>query len=196
VLANMGLKVPPATVLSVVDEKDNVIEQHYPKPPRVARPESTFLVVNMMRSVINNGTAAGARGMGFTADAAGKTGTTNDLRDAWFVGFTPDLLCVVWVGFDDNSPVGLSGSRIALPIWVEFMKGAQAGAHGQRFTVPASNVVFIEIDRETGQLATPSCPVVIPESFIAGTEPQEYCAVHSRAPDPYERPATPPPWPR
>ena len=74
----------------------------------IARPDTTFLVTNMMRSVINEGTGAGARAAGFTLDAAGKTGTTNDLRDAWFVGFTPELLTVVWVGFDDNQPVGLS----------------------------------------------------------------------------------------
>ena len=75
-----------------------------------------------MRSVLNEGTGAGARGRGFTLDAAGKTGTTNDLRDAWFVGFTPELLTVVWVGFDDNQPVGLSGAQAALPIWTQFMK--------------------------------------------------------------------------
>ena len=81
----------------------------------------------MMRSVLNEGTGAGARGNGFTADAAGKTGTTNDLRDAWFVGFTPELLTVVWVGLDDNQPLGLSGAQAALPIWTSFMKNALAG---------------------------------------------------------------------
>ena len=83
----------------------------------IARPDTTFLVTNMMRSVINEGTGAGVRSAGFTLDAAGKTGTTNDLRDAWFVGFTPTLLTVVWVGFDDNQPLGLSGAQAALPIW-------------------------------------------------------------------------------
>jgi membrane carboxypeptidase/penicillin-binding protein len=81
----------------------------------------------MMRSVINEGTGNGVRTAGFTLDAAGKTGTTNDLRDAWFVGFTPELLTVVWVGFDDNQPVGLSGAKAALPIWTQFMKAALAG---------------------------------------------------------------------
>jgi penicillin-binding protein 1B len=178
ILANMGLKVPPVTILQVSDEKGSTIEQHYPSPPRVARPESTFLVVNMMRSVVNNGTAAAARSMGFTSDAAGKTGTTNDLRDAWFAGFTPDLLCVVWIGFDDNTPTGLSGARAALPLWVEFMKGAQAGARGEKFVAPPT-VVFVDVDKQTGLLATPSCPQVISESFVAGTEPREYCTAHS-----------------
>ncbi len=196
VLANGGLKVPPLTVVSVMDERNVALEQHKPAPQRVARPESTFLVVNMMRSVLNNGTAAGARSMGFSADAAGKTGTTNDMRDAWFAGFTPDLLCVVWVGFDDNTPINLSGARAALPMWVEFMKGAQAGARGQRFSVPSQNVVFLDIDRQTGLLATPSCPVTISESFVAGTEPQEYCSWHSTVPaDPYAPLPVPSPSP-
>ena len=143
----------------------------------VAKPQTTFLVTNMMRSVLNEGTAAGARSAGFTLDAAGKTGTTNDLRDAWFVGFTPELLTVVWVGFDDNQPVGLSGARAALPIWTQFMKSALAGRASVRFAVPAG-ITFAEIDAQTGKLATPNCPKVISESFIAGTEPRELCELH------------------
>ena len=141
--------------------------------------ESAFLVTNMLRSVLNEGTAASAsRAWGFAPDAAGKTGTTNDLRDAWFAGYTPDLLCVVWVGFDDNTPTGLSGARAALPIWVEFMKGALAGRKTRPFDVPAENIVFIDIDKDTGLLAAPACPKVISEAFIAGTEPQERCTAH------------------
>ena len=143
----------------------------------VAKPETTFLVTNMMRSVLNEGTAASARSMGFTLDAAGKTGTTNDLRDAWFVGFTPELLTVVWVGFDDNQPVGLSGARAALPIWTQFMKSALAGRASVPFTVPRS-IVFADIDAQTGKLATPNCPKIISESFITGTEPREVCDLH------------------
>jgi len=134
-------------------------------------------VTNMMRSVLNEGTAASARSNGFTLDAAGKTGTTNDLRDAWFVGFTPELLTVVWVGFDDNQPVGLSGARAALPIWTQFMRNALAGRASVPFTVP-DGIVFIDIDAQNGKLATPNCPKVIPESFVAGTEPREFCELH------------------
>src|SRR3954470_10364256 len=143
----------------------------------VAKPQTTFLVTNMMRSVLNEGTAASARSMGFTLDAAGKTGTTNDLRDAWFVGFTPELLTVVWVGFDDNLPVGLSGARAALPIWTQFMKSALAGRASVPFTVP-DGMVFADIDAQTGKLATSLCPKVISESFIAGTEPTQVCDLH------------------
>jgi len=181
ILANMGQKVEPVTVMSVADDKNKTLEQHTGKPPRVVRPESAFLVVNMMRSVLLNGTAAGAWQMGLPRgiDVAGKTGTTNDLKDAWFVGFTPDLLCVVWVGYDDNTPVNMSGARAALPIWVNFMKGALAGTTSSRFQVPASNIIFLDIDPATGLLATPSCPKTISEAFIAGTEPQEYCSSHN-----------------
>jgi penicillin-binding protein 1B len=176
VLANGGLKIEPMTVVRVTDDKDRTLEQHSSPPPeRVVHEESAFLVTNMLRGVIDEGTAAGARAMGFTADAAGKTGTTNDLRDAWFAGYTPDLLCVVWVGFDDNTPIGLSGARAALPIWVDFMKAALAGRKPAAFPVPAENVVFVDIDKETGLLASPSCGKSLSEAFIAGTEPQERC---------------------
>ena len=131
----------------------------------------------MMRSVINEGTAAGARSAGFTLDAAGKTGTTNDLRDAWFVGFTPELLTVVWVGFDDNQPVGLSGAQAALPIWTEFMTRALAGRASDQFEVP-DGISFVDIDADTGKLAVPSCPRVFHEAFIAGTEPTQSCDLH------------------
>jgi penicillin-binding protein 1B len=178
VLANGGLKVEPTSILNVMDEKGARLEEHAVKPVRVARAESTFLVVNMMRSVFDGGTAGQARAWGFTADAAGKTGTTNDMRDAWFDGFTPDLLTVVWVGFDDNTPINMSGARAALPIWVDFMKGALAGVKSRRFEVPAENIVFVDIDAETGLRASPSCPKVISESFIAGTEPVEMCQAH------------------
>jgi penicillin-binding protein 1B len=181
VLANGGLKVEPVTVLSVTDDKGRPLEEHKPQTPRVARPESTYLVTAMMHSVLNGGTAGGAWAMGLPQgiDVAGKTGTTNDMRDAWFVGFTPEILCVVWVGFDDNTPVNLSGARAALPIWVDFMKGALAGVKPSKFPVPPASIIFIDIDPTTGLLATPSCPKVIQEVFVAGTEPQEYCAGHT-----------------
>jgi penicillin-binding protein 1B len=148
----------------------------------VAQSDTTYLVTNMMRSVLSEGTGAGARANGFRLDAAGKSGTTNDLRDAWFVGFTPELLTVVWVGFDDNQPLGLTGSTAALPIWTEFMKAALAGHPDEMFEVP-EGITFVDIDHETGKLATPSCPDVFTESFIVGTEPVEYCPLHGHPQD-------------
>jgi penicillin-binding protein 1B len=146
-------------------------------PRAITRPDITFLVTNMMRSVLNEGTAASARSAGFTLDAAGKTGTTNDLRDAWFVGFTPELLTVVWVGLDDNQALGLSGAQAALPIWTQFMTRALAGHANQAFDVP-EGIVFVDIDKDTGKLATPACPKVFREAFRAGTEPTEACPIH------------------
>ena len=148
-----------------------------PAPRRIARKETTFLVTNMMRSVINEGTGAVVRAGGFAKDAGGKTGTTNDLRDAWFIGFTPDLLTVVWVGLDDNQPLGLSGTQAALPIWTSFMMRALAGRDSPTFQAP-EGIAFLEIDRDTGQLAGPACPRVFTEAFLQGTEPRELCHLH------------------
>jgi penicillin-binding protein 1B len=147
-------------------------------PKTVTRRDVTFLVTNMMRSVLNEGTGAGARAAGFAPDAAGKSGTTNDLRDAWFVGFTPELLTVVWVGLDDNQPLGLSGSQAALPIWTTFMNRALAGRASPPFDTP-EGVTFVDIDRDTGRLAGPACPRVFSEAFIGGTEPTELCPLHA-----------------
>ena len=143
----------------------------------VARPDTTYLVTNMMRAVMNEGTGAGARSQGFRLDAAGKSGTTNELRDAWFVGFTPDLLTVVWVGFDDNQPLGLGGSQAALPIWTTFMRRGLAGRADRSFTVP-DGVVFAAIDPTTGLLASPFCPKTVNEAFLEGTEPIDFCREH------------------
>ncbi len=145
---------------------------------KIASRETTFLVTNMLRSVINEGTGAGARAAGFALDAAGKSGTTNDLRDAWFVGFTPELLTVVWVGLDDNQPLGLSGTQAALPIWTTFMMRALAGRPNVSFETP-EGITFAEIDRDTGKRAGPGCPRVFREAFIPGTEPTEVCLLHS-----------------
>jgi len=177
IFPNMGTLQPLGSLLKVMRGGADVTKPVTDKPRRVARADTTFLVTNMMRSVLNEGTAAGARAMGFSLDAAGKTGTTNDLRDAWFAGFTPELLTVVWVGFDDNQPVGLSGAQAALPIWTEFMKRALAGQTSMGFDVP-KNIEFVDIDADTGQLATPSCPKVISEAFIDGTQPMVACERH------------------
>jgi penicillin-binding protein 1B len=127
--------------------------------------------------VLNEGTGAGARAAGFAHDAAGKSGTTNDLRDAWFVGFTPDLLTVVWVGLDDNQPLGLTGTQAALPIWTTFMTRALAGHPNTTFEAP-DGVTFVDIDRDTGLLAAPGCPRVFHEGFLTGTEPIDVCRLH------------------
>jgi penicillin-binding protein 1B len=172
-----GGTIRPLRALDHIVSEGKKVPIQVPQGKSVARKDTTFLVTNMMRSVLNEGTAAGARGQGFTLDAAGKTGTTNDLRDAWFVGFTPELLTVVWVGLDDNQPIGLSGAQAALPMWTTFMTRALAGRASQSFEVP-EGIVFVDIDKETGKLATPACPKVFRESFLVGTEPTEPCPIH------------------
>jgi len=174
---NNGAIHPLRHMLKITSGGKEVTKRQSAEPRVVARPETTFLVTNMMRSVLNEGTAASARSSGFTLDAAGKTGTTNDLRDAWFVGFTPELLAVVWVGFDDNQPVGLSGSQAALPIWTDFMIRALAGHPSIPFDAP-EGISFVDIDPDTGKLALPGCPRVLREAFLAGTEPVQACDLH------------------
>jgi penicillin-binding protein 1B len=176
IFPNGGTIRPPRALARIVaDGKDLPIQ--VPQGKSVARKDTTFLVTNMMRSVVNEGTAAGVRGAGFSLDAAGKTGTTNDLRDAWFIGFTPELLTVVWVGLDDNQPIGLSGAQAALPIWTTFMTRALAGQPNETFDAP-DGVVFVDICKETGKLPAPACPKVFRESFLPGTEPTEPCPIH------------------
>jgi len=174
---NNGAIRPLKHMLKITSGGKDVTKKQSGEQHVVARPETTFLVTNMMRSVLNEGTAASARSLGFTLDAAGKTGTTNDLRDAWFVGFTPELLTVVWVGFDDNQPVGLSGSQAALPIWTDFMVRALAGHPSTPFDTP-EGISFVDIDPDTGKLALPGCPRVFREAFLAGTEPVQACDLH------------------
>jgi penicillin-binding protein 1B len=177
IFANGGALRPLKHITQITRGGKDVTKKTPTELRRIANPATTFLVTNMMRSVLNEGTAATARANGFALDAAGKTGTTNDLRDAWFVGFTPELLTVVWVGFDDNQPIGLSGAQAALPIWTQFMKAALAGHGNQSFDAP-EDIAFIEIDPETGKLAGPNCPRRFNEAFLAGTEPLEVCPLH------------------
>ena len=163
--------------ISSITSGDQRLKPAVAKGANVARPATAFLVTHMMRSVLNEGTGNAARGAGFTADAAAKSGTTNDLKDAWFIGFTPELLTVVWVGLDDNQPLGMSGAQAALPIWTSFMIKALAGRQSPSFEAPAGDT-FVEVDRDTGKIATPNCPRITNEAFLTGTEPLETCDLH------------------
>jgi penicillin-binding protein 1B len=175
VFTNAGSMRPLQAITRIVDNGAETAVPAAPLKP-ITRPDVTYLVTNMMRSVINEGTAASVRSA-FSQDAAGKTGTTNDLRDAWFMGFTPTLLTAVWVGFDDNQPIGLSGSQAALPIWTGFMKRALAGRPNASFAAPPG-IVFVDIDRSSGKIANFNCPSVFREAFLPGSEPSEICDIH------------------
>jgi penicillin-binding protein 1B len=175
--ANGGRHADPMFIRSVVSANGTVQEQDAPKTRQVLDPRVTFLVTNVMEDVINRGTGASVRAMGFTTPAAGKTGTS---KDGWFAGYTSNLLCVVWVGFDDNRDLGLTGGSSAAPIWTEFMKRAvtlPAYSNTDTF-IPPPGIVTVKIDSETLQLATPDCPVTRDEVFIEGTQPTQYCQNH------------------
>jgi penicillin-binding protein 1B len=178
-LARGGVRVNPTGVSAIQDENGRDLRPPAAPEVRVARAESAYLVTSMLRSVINEGTGSPARKLGLKADAAGKTGTTDENRDAWFIGFTPDLLCAVWMGYDDNSSLrGLSGAEAALPIWTEMMKKATAGQKSKSFA-PPRGIVFAAVDRESGLLATERCPRIVNETFVAGAVPLDHCLWHS-----------------
>ncbi len=181
VLANQGLRAEARAATKVVDRRGQLVERHALAVERVASPEATFIVTHLMRGVLDRGTGAGARERGFTRPAAGKTGTTNEARDAWFAGFTPDLVAVVWVGFDDNAPLGLTGAQAAVPIWTAFMRQATAATPPADF-VPPDGVALVRIDPYTGGVATGACPDVFVEAFLRDQQPTGPCPAHPDAP--------------
>ena len=156
-----------------------MLYRHVPEAHPALDPRVNYLMVNLMEEVMRSGTGAGARSLGFGAPAAGKTGTSHD---GWFAGFTSRLLCVVWVGFDDNRELGLEGAKSALPIWAEFMKRAthlRAYRDAKEFPVP-SGVAGVKLCTESRQLAGEQCPSAYTEYFVAGSEPETECQMHSQ----------------
>jgi penicillin-binding protein 1B len=172
--ANGGLRLSPIFVSSVRNAKGDVVMNFEPEKTQVLDPRIAFLMTNMLEGVMNFGTAYPVRLRGFTAPAAGKTGTSHD---GWFAGYTSNLLCIIWVGFDDYSDLRLSGAQTAAPIWAEFMKKAvslQRYSDVKPFTQP-EGVVDVQLDKMTNRLATPSCPDDYTIAFVAGTEPRDTC---------------------
>ncbi|MGH7392634.1 MAG: penicillin-binding transpeptidase domain-containing protein, partial [Candidatus Rokuibacteriota bacterium] len=129
-----------------------------------------YLVTTLLQGAVHSGTAAPARSLGVTGDVAGKTGTTNDGRDAWFVGYTPTLVVLVWVGFDSGEAHGLSAAQAALPIWADFMHQALDAYPAPGFAVPAG-IVAVNVDSTNGRAANRWCPLVSREVFLSGSEP-------------------------
>jgi penicillin-binding protein 1B len=176
-LANSGLRTTPLAIKKVFDHNNQPIERNPVQVAQVVPADTAYLVTHLMEGVLDHGTGRAARRLGFTRPAAGKTGTTNDYGDAWFAGFTPDLLTVVWVGFDHRRSLNLAGAEAALPIWTQFMKAATAGLPATPFT-PPPGVVLVRIDPASGLLATPACPDAIEEAFYKGDEPTAPCPLH------------------
>src|ERR1035441_84074 len=171
----MGVfRLSPLFVNSVRNAKGDIIVNFATERNEVLDPRVAFVMTNMLEGVVNFGTAYGVRQRGFTAPAAGKTGSSHD---GWFAGYTSNLLCIVWVGYDDYSDLRLAGGVTAAPIWTEFMKKAAAlpqYSEMKGFQQP-TGVVDVQLDKITNRLATPTCPDDYVSAFVAGTEPRETC---------------------
>jgi membrane peptidoglycan carboxypeptidase len=189
VLPAGGVYHRPRVIMGVSSADGEVLYTDATTAERVLDPGVAYLGTYLLEQVIERGTGHGARLAGVRGAAAGKTGTTDDARDAWFVGFTPDLATGVWVGRDDAKPTGLSGSVAALPIWSHFVRTVSARFAARDFPVPA-NVVWFDVDPATGLLATPSCPARRAMPFLRGIAPSRLCDQHDRlaAPARTERP--------
>ena len=175
--ATIGTRAEPLYVTSVAGADGSVLERNSPVNKLVLDPRVAYLVDSILQDVINKGTGAAVRARGFSLPAAGKTGTS---RDGWFAGFTNNLVCVIWIGFDDNHDLGLSGGTTAAPMWADFMIKATA-LPGYRDVKPfdmPEGVDSITIDADTLEIATPSCPATRPEVFIAGSQPTQLCELH------------------
>jgi len=182
VFANQGLRPEPLFVTRVVDKDGVVLEENRPRTREAIDSGPLFVLTDMLEAVMNSGTGAKARTLGLRIPVAGKSGTTNDNADAWFVGYTPDIVAGVWVGFDERKTIGarMTGSAAALPAWTEIMKAATAGQPEQAFSKP-SGVVYRNICPITGLLAREGCPDPTREAFVAGEAPGEECQEHSGA---------------
>jgi penicillin-binding protein 1A len=172
VFANQGFHVEPVFVTKILDRNGNVIEETVPERKKVIDERTAYLMTHLLEGVINYGT--GQRVKALNRPAAGKTGTTNDLHDAWFIGYTPEYVSGVWVGFDDGAPLGQgeTGARAASPIWLGFMQEILADKPVHAFTVP-EGVVFTKIDAETGLLPIPESKTTAFVCFKEGTVPTQ-----------------------
>ncbi len=195
--ADHGIAHTPVLIRKVEDGKGDVLFKGDAGSARVLSESTAFMLTQMLADVIDAGTAAGARGLGFTLPAAGKTGTTNGFHDAWFVGFTPRLLAGVWIGFDQPKTILANGfaSEVAVPLWTRFMLAATKGDKPSWY-VPPPNVVGVPVCRLSGKLASDGCrhvlapgpdgelaerSMVYTEYFVRGTEPTAQCPLHSRS---------------
>jgi penicillin-binding protein 1B len=178
--ANEGVALRPSPIKSVVGVDKNDISERVPASgTHVLSPQVAYLMTNMMQSVVEAGTASRLRDMGIKGAVAGKTGTSND---GWFVGYTPNLVCVVWVGFDDNRDLRLKASESALPLWADFLRQAidmRPALGGNSFARPGG-IASVEIDPTTGLVAGDECAERREEIFISGTEPLAACSHHSQ----------------
>ena len=175
VFATGGRRQQPLFITSILDRAGNVIEEMKPTSEEVISPSTAYLLTSMMQDVIRRGTGRRAAKLG--RPAAGKTGTTNEEMDVWFVGYTPELVAGVWVGFDEKKQLGRkeTGGKVAAPIWAAFMQKALEGKPVQDFAIP-KDIVFVNIDRASGMRASPVEGDILLECFRRGSEPQQFAA--------------------
>ena len=175
--ANIGMRAEPQIIRNIIGSDGEILEKTTPQTHTALDPRVAYLVTSVLKDVLNHGTGAGVRARGFTLPAAGKTGTS---RDGWFAGFTSNLVCVIWIGFDDNRDLGLTGGASAAPIWADFMNHATALPiyRDVKDFDPPDGIQSVLIDPESLQLATSNCPTTRQEVYVAGSAPTQYCEIH------------------
>jgi penicillin-binding protein 1A len=178
-LAAGGIKAEPIAVTKVVDRDGRVLEENPVYREEVLSPQTSYVITNMLESVINEGTGRNTRLMGFKEYAAGKTGTTDDCTDAWFIGYTTEIAVGVWSGFDVKQTMGkhMTGARVSLPIWTDIMKAYYRDHASEPFPEPPG-IVHRVVCEESGLLISSECTRIRREIFIEGTEPTKVCDVH------------------
>jgi len=172
--ANGGISRQPLLIKYIENAQGRTLKEFSSKSSQVVDAQSIYLVVDMLRDAVENGSGRSVRSLGFNRPAAGKTGTSQEARDAWFIGFTPDLVTAIWVGFDDNRPIkdqnGIElSSAVAIPIWVHFMKNALQGQRYRNFPVP-EGIIFAFVDPATGEIVPQDYPNAQQVALKAGTQ--------------------------
>ena len=171
VFPNQGVRMRPYPILKVSDRDGNVLEENRPEAKEAIRADTAFVMTNLLRGVVQRGTAEKAAALNWPV--GGKTGTTDDYTDAWFIGFDPDLTIGVWVGLDQKKPIGSNqtGAEAALPIWIDIMKAWIGDRTEPPAFPPPGNIVFVTVDKGSGNPEIAGAPGAISEAFIAGTQP-------------------------
>jgi penicillin-binding protein 1B len=176
-----GVLPYPLALNDVVDENGTILQRRHIAIKSILSPAKAFIMSSMLRSVVTDGTARSLKGLGIALPVCGKTGTTNNFRDAWFVGYTPDILALVWVGFDNGDSIFSTGAGAALPIWADLIKSIPQYISGNFFTNPPGVVKKI-ICVESGQLAIAGrCPETIEEFILSENMPEESCSFHKHS---------------
>ncbi len=179
VFAAEGVQPFPLSLKGVVDENDRILDHQHLNIERLITPAEAFIMNSMLQGVVREGTARSLQWRGVTWPVAGKTGTTNDFRDAWFVGYTPDILALVWVGFDNGDSIKATGAAAALPIWADLMNAVPQYRSEADFSIP-QGVEKILVCPVTGRPAVGGCPDPLDVYFLSARVPEDHCPLHPK----------------